>query len=132
MATIELANCSAMLISRRGFDGPLADEGFRQAVLVGNCCAARSGIRAITKNAKLGAQVYHATCDAHGRKEWLEILPEELGAALHHTGEGDRDRFVSSSIATPTLCNAVTGFLPVTAAALLIASPIDGRPFICE
>nr|WP_245452147.1 IucA/IucC family protein [Mesorhizobium waimense] len=64
----------------------------------------------------------------------LEILPEELGATLHHqeAGDGDRGRFLSVVYRNADALARSDGLFPVTAAALLTASPIDGRPLIYE
>ena len=64
----------------------------------------------------------------------LEIFPEELGAILRHhgTGDADRGRFLSVVYRNADPLKRSDGLLPVTAAALLAASPIDGRPLICE
>ncbi|UVK48752.1 IucA/IucC family siderophore biosynthesis protein (plasmid) [Mesorhizobium sp. AR07] len=69
--------------------------------------------------------------DLHER---LEIFTEELGAILHHpeTGDEHSGRFLSVVYRNTDALARNDGLLPVTAAALLTASPIDGRPLICE
>lgn len=69
--------------------------------------------------------------DFHGK---LEIFTEELGAILHHpeTGDEHRGRFLSVVYRNANPLARDDGLLPVTVAALLTPSPIDGRPLICE
>ncbi|MEX2746249.1 IucA/IucC family siderophore biosynthesis protein [Rhizobium mongolense] len=69
--------------------------------------------------------------DLHER---LEIFTEELGAILHHPETGDEHpgRFLSVVYRNVAALARNDGLLPVTVAALLTASPIDGRPLICE
>lgn len=64
----------------------------------------------------------------------LEIFPEEMGAILHHpvTGDEHPGRFLSVVYRSSDALARNDGLLPVTVAALLTASPIDGRPLICE
>ncbi|WGR90708.1 IucA/IucC family siderophore biosynthesis protein (plasmid) [Bradyrhizobium sp. ISRA443] len=64
----------------------------------------------------------------------LEIFTEELGAILHHpvTGDEHPGRFLSVVYRNSDALARNDGLLPVTVAALLTASPIDGRPLICE
>jgi siderophore synthetase component len=64
----------------------------------------------------------------------LEIFTEELGAILHHpvTDDEHRGRFLSVVYRNSDALARNDGLLPVTVAALLTASPIDGRPLICE
>jgi siderophore synthetase component len=64
----------------------------------------------------------------------LEIFTEELGAILHHpvTGDEHPGRFLSVVYRKSDALARNDGLLPVTVAALLTASPIDGRPLICE
>ncbi|MEH2614576.1 IucA/IucC family protein [Bradyrhizobium sp. AZCC 1693] len=64
----------------------------------------------------------------------LEIFTEELGAILHHpvTGDEHRGRFLSVVYRNSDALARNDGLLSVTVAALLTASPIDGRPLICE
>ncbi|MET4348849.1 IucA/IucC family protein [Bradyrhizobium sp. RT9a] len=64
----------------------------------------------------------------------LEIFTEELGAILHHpvTGDEHPGRFLSVVYRNSGALTRNDGLLPVTVAALLTASPIDGRPLICE
>ncbi|MET4315489.1 IucA/IucC family protein [Bradyrhizobium sp. RT4b] len=64
----------------------------------------------------------------------LEIFTEELGAILHdpRTGDEHRGRFLSVVYRNSGAMARNDGLLPVTVAALLTASPIDGRPLICE
>ncbi|MCP3445806.1 IucA/IucC family siderophore biosynthesis protein [Bradyrhizobium sp. CCGUVB14] len=64
----------------------------------------------------------------------LEIFTEELGAILHHpvTGDEHPGRFLSVVYRNSSALTRSDGLLPVTVAALLTASPIDGRPLICE
>ena len=66
--------------------------------------------------------------------EGLEIFTEELGAILHHpvTGDEHPGRFLSVVYRNSDALARNDGLLPVTVAALLTASPIDGRPLICE
>lgn len=66
--------------------------------------------------------------------ERLEIFPEELGAILHHpvTGDEHMGRFLSVVYRNSDAFTRNDGLFPVTAASLLAASPIDGRPLICE
>jgi siderophore synthetase component len=69
--------------------------------------------------------------DLHDR---LEIFTEELGAILHHPVTGDQHpgRFLSVVYRNSDALARKDGLLRVTVAALLTASPIDGRPLICE
>ncbi|PDT80246.1 IucA/IucC family protein [Sinorhizobium sp. BJ1] len=64
----------------------------------------------------------------------LEIFIEELGAILHHLDTGDEHpgRFLSVVYRNTDALARKDGLLPVTVAALLTASPLDGRPLICE
>ncbi|TCN25306.1 IucA/IucC family protein [Sinorhizobium americanum] len=64
----------------------------------------------------------------------LEIFTEELGAILHHPETGDEHpgRFLSVVYRNADPLTRGDGMLPVTVAALLTASPLDGRPLICE
>nr|WP_245322649.1 IucA/IucC family protein [Bradyrhizobium valentinum] len=64
----------------------------------------------------------------------LEIFTEELGAILRHpvTGDEHPGRFLSVVYRNSDALARNDGLLPVTVAALLTASPIDGRPLICE
>ena len=64
----------------------------------------------------------------------LEIFTEELGAILHDpvTGDEHPGRFLSVVYRNADALARNDGLLPVTVAALLTASPIDGRPLICE
>ncbi|WP_026202337.1 IucA/IucC family siderophore biosynthesis protein [Bradyrhizobium sp. WSM2793] len=64
----------------------------------------------------------------------LEVFTEELGAILHHpvTGDEHPGRFLSVVYRNSNALARNDGLLPVTVAALLTASPIDGRPLICE
>lgn len=64
----------------------------------------------------------------------LEIFTEELGAILHHpvTGDEHPGRFLSVVYRSCDALARTDGLLSVTVAALLTASPIDGRPLICE
>ena len=64
----------------------------------------------------------------------LEIFTEELGAILHHPETGDEHpgRFLSVVYRNCDALARKDGLLPVTVAALLAASPADGRPLICE
>nr|WP_246583380.1 IucA/IucC family protein [Bradyrhizobium iriomotense] len=64
----------------------------------------------------------------------LEIFTEELGAILHHPATGDEHpgRFLSVVYRNSEALARDDGLLPITVAALLTASPIDGRPLICE
>ncbi|MGY8677826.1 IucA/IucC family protein [Bradyrhizobium sp. UFLA05-153] len=64
----------------------------------------------------------------------LEIFTEELGAILHHpvTGDEHPGRFLSVVYRNSDALARNDGLLPVTVASLLTASPIDGRPLICE
>ncbi|PST26885.1 IucA/IucC family siderophore biosynthesis protein [Mesorhizobium plurifarium] len=64
----------------------------------------------------------------------LEIFIEELGAILHHPDTGDEHpgRFLSVVYRNTDALARTDGLLPVTVAALLTASPLDGRPLICE
>ncbi|AUX79484.1 IucA/IucC family siderophore biosynthesis protein (plasmid) [Sinorhizobium fredii] len=64
----------------------------------------------------------------------LEIFTEELGAILHHPETGDEHpgRFLSVVYRNTDPLTREDGMLPVTVAALLTASPLDGRPLICE
>jgi siderophore synthetase component len=66
--------------------------------------------------------------------ERLEIFTEELGAILHHpvTGDEHPGRFLSVVYRNSDALARNDGLLPVTVAALLTASPVDGRPLICE
>ncbi|WFU45186.1 IucA/IucC family protein [Bradyrhizobium sp. CB82] len=64
----------------------------------------------------------------------LEIFTEELGAILHHpvTGDEHPGRFLSVVYRSSDALARNDGLLPVAVAALLTASPVDGRPLICE
>lgn len=64
----------------------------------------------------------------------LEIFTEELGAILRdpETGDEHPGRFLSVVYRNSGALARNDGLLPVTVAALLTASPIDGRPLICE
>lgn len=64
----------------------------------------------------------------------LEILTEELGAILHHPETGDEHpgRFLSVVYRNADGLARQDGLLPITVATLLTASPLDGRPLICE
>lgn len=64
----------------------------------------------------------------------LEIFTEELGAILHHPTTGDEHpgRFLSVVYRNSDALARHDGLLPVTVAALLTASPIDGLPLLCE
>ncbi|AZV19400.1 MAG: IucA/IucC family siderophore biosynthesis protein [Mesorhizobium sp.] len=64
----------------------------------------------------------------------LEIFTEELGAILHHPETGDEHpgRFLSVIYRNANALARKDGLLPVTVAALLTGSPMDGRPLICE
>ncbi|AGB74036.1 MULTISPECIES: IucA/IucC family protein [Rhizobium] len=64
----------------------------------------------------------------------LEFFREELGAILHHPETGDEHpgRFLSVVYREVAAISRKDGLLPVTVAALLAASPVDGRPLICE
>jgi len=66
--------------------------------------------------------------------ERLEIFTEELGAILHHpvTGDEHPGRFLSVVYRNSDALARNDGLLSVTVAALLTASPVDGRPLICE
>ena len=64
----------------------------------------------------------------------LEFFREELGAILHHPETGDEHpgRFLSVVYREAGGIERKDGLMPVTVAALLAASPVDGRPLICE
>jgi siderophore synthetase component len=64
----------------------------------------------------------------------LEFFREELGAILHHpeTGDEHSGRFLSVVYRDAKGIAREDGLMPVTVAALLAASPVDGRPLICE
>ncbi|TCU30828.1 siderophore synthetase component [Rhizobium azibense] len=64
----------------------------------------------------------------------LEFFREELGAILHHPDTGDEHpgRFLSVVYREVDAISRKDGLMPVTVAALLAASPVDGRPLICE
>jgi len=64
----------------------------------------------------------------------LEFFREELGAILHHPETGDEHpgRFLSVVYRETAGIARKDGLMPVTVAALLAASPVDGRPLICE
>ncbi|BCH61964.1 hypothetical protein RvVAR0630_pl01060 (plasmid) [Agrobacterium vitis] len=64
----------------------------------------------------------------------LEIFTEELGAILHDpdTGDEHRGRFLSVVYRNAQPLKREDGRYAVTVAALLSASPKDGRPLICE
>ncbi|WP_420963896.1 IucA/IucC family protein [Brucella sp. IR073] len=64
----------------------------------------------------------------------LEIFVEELGAILHHpeTGDEHSGRFLSVVYRSTDALARKDGLMPITVAALLTGSPIDGRPIICE
>ncbi|MFC3326112.1 IucA/IucC family protein [Mesorhizobium cantuariense] len=66
--------------------------------------------------------------------ESLEIFTEELGAIFHHPETGDEHpgRFLSVVYRNADTLARDDGLLPVTVAALLTPSPIDGRPLVCE
>ncbi|TIS84726.1 MAG: IucA/IucC family siderophore biosynthesis protein, partial [Mesorhizobium sp.] len=67
-------------------------------------------------------------------QEGLEIFSEELGAIFRHIETGDEHpgRFLSVLYRSANALARHDGLIPVTVAALLTASPIDGRPLICE
>jgi len=67
-------------------------------------------------------------------RDGLEIFVEEVGAILHHPETGDEHpgRFLSVVYRNIDALARKDGLLPVTVAALLTASPVDGRPLICE
>ncbi|SCW45366.1 Siderophore synthetase component [Rhizobium mongolense subsp. loessense] len=67
-------------------------------------------------------------------KNELEIFTEEVGAILHHPDTGDEHpgRFLSVVYRSTDALARGDGMLPVTVAALLTASPLDGNPLICE
>lgn len=64
----------------------------------------------------------------------LEIFTEELGAILHDPATGDehRGRFLSVVYRNAQPMLRDDGHFAITVAALLSASPKDGRPLICE
>ncbi|MQW40795.1 IucA/IucC family siderophore biosynthesis protein, partial [Sinorhizobium meliloti] len=64
----------------------------------------------------------------------LEIFTEEVGAILHHPETGDEHpgRFLSVVYRNTDALARRDGLLPVTVAALLTASPLNGLPLICE
>lgn len=64
----------------------------------------------------------------------LELFHEELGAILHdaETGDEHAGRFLSVVYRDANAIARTDGMLPVTVAALLSGSPIDGRPLLCE
>ncbi|RUM20528.1 IucA/IucC family siderophore biosynthesis protein [Rhizobium vallis] len=64
----------------------------------------------------------------------LEFFREELGAILRHPETGDEHpgRFLSVVYREADGIARKDGLMPVTVAALLAASPVDGRPLICE
>ncbi len=64
----------------------------------------------------------------------LEFFREELGAILHHPETGDEHpgRFLSVVYREAEGIARKDDLMPVTVAALLAASPVDGRPLICE
>ncbi|MCK1487750.1 IucA/IucC family siderophore biosynthesis protein [Bradyrhizobium sp. 193] len=66
--------------------------------------------------------------------EKLEIFSEELGAILHHpvTGDEHPGRFLSVVYRNSDAMTRNDGLFSVTVAALLAASPLDGRSLICE
>ncbi|MCA1409425.1 IucA/IucC family siderophore biosynthesis protein [Ensifer sp. IC3342] len=67
-------------------------------------------------------------------RDGLEIFLEELGAILHHPDRGDEHPgcFLSVVYRNADPLVRQDGLLPVTAAALLTAGPLDRRPLICE
>lgn len=65
-------------------------------------------------------------------RDALEIFVEELGAILHHPDTGDEHPGLSVIYRNTDPLVRQDGLLPVTVAALLTASPFDGRPLICE
>jgi siderophore synthetase component len=64
----------------------------------------------------------------------LEIFTEELGAILHDPATGDehRGRFLSVVYRNADVLGRTDGKYAITVAALLSASPKDGRPILCE
>ena len=80
---------------------------------------------------KLISDILAADDDIRGK---LEFFREELGAILHDPDTGDEHpgRFLSVVYREIGALARNDGWMPVTVAALLAASPVNGRPLICE
>lgn len=90
------------------------------------------------KSIHMGPRLSTLICDILSKeeelRETLELFTEELGAILHNPETGDEHpgRFLSVVYRNTDALARTDGLLPVTVAALLTASPLDGRPLICE
>ncbi len=90
--------------------------------------------RAVHMGPRLSALISGILYEEHDLRDGLEIFVEELGAILHHPDTGDEHlgRFLSVIYRNIDPLVRQDDLLPVTVAALLTASPCDGRPVICE
>ncbi|WKA26324.1 IucA/IucC family protein [Bradyrhizobium roseum] len=90
--------------------------------------------KSIHMGPRLSTLIANILSKERGLAETLEIFTEELGAILHDpvTGDEHPGRFLSVVYRNSDALARNDGLLPVTVAALLTASPIDGRPLICE
>lgn len=90
------------------------------------------------KSIHMGPRLSAMMCDILSKeddlRDRLEIFTEELGAILHNPETGDEHpgRFLSVVYRDTNALARTDGLLPVAVAALLTASPLDGRPIICE
>ncbi|MFC0810279.1 IucA/IucC family protein [Ensifer sp. P24N7] len=83
---------------------------------------------------RLSTLISDILCKDNDLRNELEIFTEELGAILRNPETGDEHpgRFLSVIYRNVDALARRDGLLPVTAAALLTGSPLDGRPLICE
>ncbi|APO71286.1 IucA/IucC family siderophore biosynthesis protein (plasmid) [Rhizobium gallicum] len=90
--------------------------------------------KSIHMGPRLSALISDILSKEEDLKNELEIFTEELGAILHHPDTGDEHpgRFLSVVYRSTGALARGDGMLPVTVAALLTASPLDGNPLICE
>ncbi|WFU91493.1 IucA/IucC family protein (plasmid) [Rhizobium sp. CC1099] len=90
--------------------------------------------KSIHMGPRLSALISDVLSKEEDLKNELEIFTEELGAILHHPDTGDEHpgRFLSVVYRSTGALARGDGMLPVTVAALLTASPLDGNPLICE
>ncbi|APO70367.1 IucA/IucC family siderophore biosynthesis protein (plasmid) [Rhizobium gallicum] len=90
--------------------------------------------KSIHMGPRLSTLISDILCNENDLRDELEIFTEELGAILQHPETGDEHpgRFLSVLYRNADPLARRDGLLPVTAAALLTASPLDGRPLICE
>jgi siderophore synthetase component len=90
--------------------------------------------KSIHMGPRLSALISDILSNDEDLRDRLEIFTEELGAILHHPETGDEHpgRFLSVVYRNTDALARHDGLLPVTVAALLTASPLDGSPLICE